>query len=120
MNSNAIRDSVVVITGGSSGIGLAAAKNFAQAVAEVMVELAERPRPVHNVGLEDAALRLGLRAAPSLMQRVAGFLGSKLWVRKGAAKETLGNLYESQPPYEVSGGFGPLAIHWIRPTKDRS
>jgi len=81
----------------------------AQSVANAMVELVECPRPVHNVGLEDAALRIGLRAAPSVMKRIAGFLGSKLWVREGTAKETLGNLYESQPPYEISGGFGPFA-----------
>ena len=80
----------------------------AQSVANAMVELVEHPRPVHDVGVEDAALRIGLRTAPAIMRRVAGFLGSKFWVRKGAAEETLGNLYESRPPHEERGGFGPF------------
>lgn len=89
----------------------------AESVADALVELVECPRPVHNVGVEDAALRTGLRSVPALMRRIAGFLGSTLWVRQGKANETLGNLFESKPPHEISGGFGPLGKNRKRPDR---
>ncbi|HRI70991.1 MAG TPA: SDR family NAD(P)-dependent oxidoreductase [Polyangium sp.] len=88
-----------------------------QSVAKAMVELVEHPRPTHDVGVEDAAIRLGLRAMPALVRRVAGFVGAKLWVRKGLAERTLGNLFEPQPPHEVSGGFGPLGKRRNQPNE---
>jgi short-subunit dehydrogenase len=80
----------------------------AQSVAKALVALVEKPRQIKNVGVEDAALRIGLRIAPNAIKRFVGFLGLRRWVRKAPAPETLGNLYESQPPYEVRGGYGPL------------
>lgn len=89
-----------------------------QSVATAMLEAVERPCPIKNVGVEDAALRFGLRGSPKAIKRLVGALGSWFSVRKQPAKETLGNLFKSQPPYSVGGGFNPLGSRTTRTRND--
>ncbi|MDI3285648.1 SDR family oxidoreductase [Polyangium sp. 15x6] len=79
-------------------------------VAEVLVDLAKRPRPRRAIGVAGAFLYILSRLSPALSASLMGSLTHRFSIRAQPATPTLGNLFEPKEPHAKSGGFGRLGV----------
>ncbi|MRG96212.1 SDR family NAD(P)-dependent oxidoreductase [Polyangium spumosum] len=77
-------------------------------VAEIMVDLAERPRARRSVGAAGMLLSVLARLSPELAARLMNTLTRRFSIRPALAPVTLGNLFEPKPPHASRGGY-----HWL-------
>lgn len=83
-------------------------------VARAVVRLALRPRREVLVGTSAHALSVISRLAPGLAERLFARATGTSHLRKGAAPETLGNVFAPQRPRRETGGGRPPRSRWPR------
>lgn len=81
----------------------------AQAAADAVVRLAERPEARRGVGLAGALFMALARLSPELAARLLNSLTRSFGVREAPAPRTLGNLFEPAGTSKTSGGWSWLA-----------
>ncbi|MDC3960578.1 SDR family NAD(P)-dependent oxidoreductase [Polyangium jinanense] len=82
----------------------------ANEVAEILVGLAERPRPRRPIGVAGAFVYILSRLSPALSARFMSSVTCRFSIRAEHATPTLGNLFEPKDPHAKSGGFGWLGM----------
>jgi NAD(P)-dependent dehydrogenase (short-subunit alcohol dehydrogenase family) len=79
----------------------------AQAAADAIVALAQRPKPRKAVGMAGVMIAALERLSPAIAARLMNWLTRSFSIGTALAPRTLGNAFEPEGPHAVSGGWRP-------------